>query len=213
MTCSSDSAHSPVSPGSMSGSWDITSATSGMTSSVISWGTLWGISWEARVSMSAHLYQRGVALAPAAAQGRGSEAAIPAAQLLDERDDQPGARHADGMPEGDGAAVAGRHGALRGERRLEACQLLDGGLRTDPLVGLDGEGIALALRHGDGNDLARQAALLGGVGRPLVAPGGELVLGRTWDGGALGVAVGPEAHVDAVEGAPKPVVDHSVDRL
>src|SRR5436190_22786131 len=50
-------------------------------------------------------HQGGVALPTAAAERGRAEPAAPAAQLVHERDDEPGARHADRVAEGDGAAV------------------------------------------------------------------------------------------------------------
>ena len=65
-------------------------------------------------------------------------------------------------------------------------------------------------RHGD--DLVGEAAVLDGVGGPLVRRGGELVLRLAADR-AGGVALGAEAHQAGVEGAPQAVGDDRVAQL
>src|SRR5688500_13409820 len=64
----------------------------------------WSLLPRLRVGSGA-LEEDGVALAATAAEGCGAEAAAAALQLVEDRERDAGARHADRVAEGDGAAV------------------------------------------------------------------------------------------------------------
>src|SRR3954462_2968489 len=130
----------------------------------------------ARSPLGGHVQDQRVALAAAAAQRRGTDAAAPPAQLERQVEDDPGAAHPDRVAEGDGAAVgvdllrvdaqlAGGDDADRGEGLVELDQVEV--LRVDalPRAGLlDGpRGLALqgGVRTGDDAvraDLSEQGA-------------------------------------------------------
>ena len=111
---------------------------------------------------------------------------------------------------GDLRRVAGRDGAVLGERGLEGAQRLGRGARAHTLVGVDQQRIALALGHLHRDDLLGQATLLGGCGGPLVARRRERILALPGDAHLLVVPFGRETHGDVVERVGEPVVHHGV---
>src|SRR5690606_14832901 len=91
---------------------------------------------------------------------------------------------------GDLAGVAGRDVAGLVERGAQLGEGLAGGVAAHALVLADHDRVALALGHGDRDDLVVAQAVLGGGGRTLVALGRELVLGLALEAGGRGVLLG-----------------------
>ena len=77
---------------------------------------------------------------------------------------------------GDRRRAAGRDGAVRRERRPQLGQGLGRGVRPDPLILADHDGVALALRDRHRGDLFGEEPVLLRRGGPLVAGRGEGVL-------------------------------------
>ena len=98
----------------------------------------------------------------------------------------------------DAGGVAGGHGAVRVEHRLEPGQLLHRAVAAHRLVDLERHRAALDLDL-DRHDLPLEVALVDGVGGPAVALGGELVLVLARDLVLLGDVLGGDAHVAVVE--------------
>ena len=94
-------------------------------------------------------------------------------------------------------------------RRL--AERVGGGVGADALVGLELEGLALALRDRDRDDLVVEQAVLPGLRGELVAARGELVLLLAGERDVAGVgALGEQAHRLVGEGVPQAVVGHVV---
>src|SRR5699024_2853588 len=95
---------------------------------------------------------------------------------------------------GDLRGGTGRDRAVAVEGGAQLGQALRGGVRTHALVVREHDGVTLALRDLDGNDLVVEQALLGRGRGPLVRAGGEGVLFGTPETELAVVALGGGPH-------------------
>ncbi|MCY1416646.1 hypothetical protein D9M71_321620 [compost metagenome] len=109
--------------------------------------------------------------------------------------------------------VAGGDAAVLLERRLQLGQRVGGSAGAHLLIGVEGHGLALALRDQYRSDFRLEAAGLDGFGGLALRFGGEGVLLLAADAVLLHQVLGGDAHVVVVEGIPQAVVDHAVDHL
>ena len=92
----------------------------------------------------------------------------------------------------------------------QLAQTFQGGLGADVLVGVEDDGVALALRDDHRHDLGLELAVLDGRAGLALAVVADLVLHLAGDAVLLGHVLGGDAHVDVVHGALQTVQDHLV---
>ena len=125
----------------------------------------------------------------------------------------PGGEHQGGGAVGQGRGVAGGDGAVRDERRAQAGQRFDGGVRPDAFVGGHDHRIALALLDADRRDLAVEDPVLGGPAARWCDCGRHLVLRGPVDAQGQVLGFRGQAHGLPVEGVGQAVVGGDVQRL
>ena len=113
----------------------------------------------------------------------------------------------------DRRGVAGGDGAVLLERGLQSGERLGGCVGSNRLVAVDPQRLALLLRDHNRQDLVMEVARLCRRRRLLVTERRVCILRLTRHRVQLGDGFPGVPHVDVLEGAPQPVVDHRVDDL
>ena len=112
-----------------------------------------------------------------------------------------------------GRRIAGGDGSIFFERTTKLAQAVRSHASPRVFVRVDDQRIALALRNGDGNNLALEVARVDRGGCLLLGRGSKLVLFFTADAILFHDVFRGDAHVVVIESVPKAIGNHGVHHV